>query len=406
VSEARGAAFSPKVILALVAVGIVSFAGLAVLSAYAPDLRTSIDGGADALSSSAVGFKGAVVMMKALDAPVVISRARPRPQVADESLLILTPGIGTTAKDLRAFPAARRTLIVLPKWSTAPEPLRPGFVQKAGLSATDTYVDQLLKPYAKSTTLQHRKGVTRPQLFAAGAPFRERERLSSAEIDRLQTISGADWGPVLYNETGQLVLVRSRLRGNVFVLSDPDLLNTQGLAKLDNARTGMAIIEGLRAGHRGVLFDVTLNGHTRGRGIGRMVLEPPWLAATLCGVAAALLMGLHGLARFGPARSKGRAIALGQTALVDNSAGLVRMARKEHELAPAYAALTLTLIGQAAGGERTDKPGWLAGLARLRGATQPEELAAEAERAKTRDDLLTVARKLYHWRLEMTRERR
>jgi hypothetical protein len=406
VSEARGAAFSPKVILALVAVGIVSFAGLAVLSAYAPDLRTSTDGGANALSSSAVGFKGAVVMMKALDAPVVVSRARPTTRAAGQSLLVLTPTVATRGKDLAAFPEALVTLIVLPKWATAPEPLHPGFVRKAGTVGSTADATELLKAYAPATGVVRLKGASRPVLRGGAGPFARGTYLPLADIDRLQTIAGEGWRPALVDGQGRMVLAYSKKKPRVLVLADPDLLNTQGLAKLDNARAGVAILDTLRQHETGVLFDVTLNGYTRGRGIGRMVLEPPWLAATLCGVAAALLMGLHGLARFGPARSKGRAIALGQTALVDNSAGLVRMARKEHELAPAYAALTRTLIGQAAGGERTDKPGWLGGLARLRGATQPEELAAEAERAKSRDDLLTVARKLYHWRLEMTRERR
>ena len=49
---------------------------------------------------------------------------------------------------------------------------------------------------------------------------------------------------------------------------------------------------------------------------------------------------------------------------------------------------------------------WLEDLAARRGAAAPGELAAEAERAKTRDDLMAVARKLYEWRGEMTRERR
>jgi hypothetical protein len=140
------------------------------------------------------------------------------------------------------------------------------------------------------------------------------------------------------------------------------------------------------------------------------MLEPPWLAATLCGVAAAILMGLHGLARFGPVQRRGRAFALGKRALVDSSAGLVRMAGRDAELAPAYAALTRDLIARRAGGvmrgsaEETDH--WLADLARLRGTTSPAELSAEADRARTRDDLIAVGRRLYDWRLEMTRERR
>jgi hypothetical protein len=118
-----------------------------------------------------------------------------------------------------------------------------------------------------------------------------------------------------------------------------------------------------------------------------------------------VLMGLHALARFGQPRAGGRAFALGARALVDNSADLVRMAKKEHELAPAYADLIRSLVARAAGGH-TAQEHWLDDLARRRGATAPGELAAEAQTAKTRDDLMAVARKLYDWRGEMTRERR
>ena len=83
---------------------------------------------------------------------------------------------------------------------------------------------------------------------------------------------------------------------------------------------------------------------------------------------------------------------------------MVRMARREHELAPDYAALTRALVERAAGG-RID-PTWLDDTARRRGAAAPGDLAAEAARAKSRDDTLAIARKLYDWRGEMTRERR
>jgi len=45
-------------------------------------------------------------------------------------------------------------------------------------------------------------------------------------------------------------------------------------------------------------------------------------------------------------------------------------------------------------------------MAARRGAAAPGALAAEAETTTTRDDLLAVAKKLYEWRGEMTRERR
>jgi hypothetical protein len=406
---ARAPAFSPKTILALVIVGLVSFSGLAVLSAYAPELRGGADGQGHALSSSAVGFKGAVVMLKAEDAPTVISRAVPKAQADAIPLLVLTPGLRNSAKDLAPFETQENVLIVLPKWAVSPHPTRLGFVDKAGIAETGGSAAALLKAYATKTEISHRKGVSRPVLRAGGTIFSGGTYLPLGDIDGLQTISGEGWQPALVDDQGRTVLARSKSHTGVLVLADPDLLNTQGLAKLDNARAGMAIVNTLRGGE-GVLFDVTLNGFRRGRGIGRLMLEPPWLSATLCGVAAALLLGLHGLARFGPTRTTGRAIALGKRPLVDNSAGLVRMARKEHELAPAYAALTLSLATRAGGGDRTasaeDNERWLTELSRRHGAASPADLRAEADRARTRDDLLNIGRKLYDWKLEITRERR
>ncbi|HEY8572949.1 DUF4350 domain-containing protein [Phenylobacterium sp.] len=399
-------AFSPRVILALVLVGVISFSALAVLSAYAPEIRAGSEGGGNALSGSAVGFKGAVILLQARGVPAVVSRTRPPAEAAARSLLVLTPSFLDDPKELQAFPPAAATLVVLDKWRWADDPKRKGFVVKVGPEPFTERADRLLKPFAASSTVAKRKGVSKPVLHGTGTVFAEGTYLPLAQIEGLQTISGEGWIPLLADEQGRPVLVRSKKTPHLHVLADPDLLNTQGVAKLDNARAGMAVIDALR-GDGGVLFDVTLNGYKRGQGLWRMMLEPPWLAATLCAVAAAVLMGLHALARFGPARARGRAFALGKRALVDNSAGLVRMARKEHELAPAYVGLTKTLVGRVAGGTMASADdAWLARLARTRGADDSETLEREAERARSRADLVALARKLYAWRLEMTRERR
>jgi hypothetical protein len=407
-AAARPPAFSPRTILALIAVGLVSFSGLVVLAAYAPELRSASDPGAHALSSSAVGFKGAVIMLQSEGVPAVVSRAPPKKN--SPNLLILTPEMGANERSLEPFALQSRKLIVLPKWMVMGQPLHPGFVQKVGVWENSVAATALLNRYAKKTDILRRAGVSRPVL--RGDPsFGADVSLPLGDVDRLQTVApGGEWDPILSDEQGGIVLARSSTQAGVFLLADPDLLNNQGLARLERARAGMAILNILRAG-QGVDFDVTLSGFGRGRGIGRLMLEPPWLAATLCGVAAALLMGLHGLARFGPTLTRGRAIALGKQALVDNSAGLVRMARREHELAPAYAALTQALIRRFVGGGDHGATGgeadrWLTDLARQRGAAAPEDLAREAGRAQSRDALLAVGRKLYLWRVEITGERR
>jgi hypothetical protein len=396
-------AFSPRTVLALVLVGVVSLAGLAVLSAYAPDLRGGQDGRAHALSKSAVGYAGAAILLKAAGAPVVVSRTRPsRPA---ESVVILTPEAGLSPRQLQGYPKGRLTLIVLPKWRTTHDPIRRGFVRKAGVMEGRRGLTPLLASYASKTIVSYGPGRARPVLHGVAGPFADIRALRPGTVDRLGTIGGEGWTPLLVDDQGRAVLVRSTKTPSVWVLAEPDLLNNQGLASRDTARVAMTILQAAREGERPLLFDVTLNGYERGRGLGRLMLEPPWLAATLIAVAAGVLMGLHALARFGQPRRRGRAVALGARALVDNSADLIRAARKEHELAADYAALTRSVVLRGAGGHAAEA-GWLDELAARRGVAAPGDLTAEADAAASRDDLLAVARKLYEWRGEMLRERR
>lgn len=401
------AAFSPKVMIALVLVGIFAFSGFTVLSVYAPELRGGEDGGAHALSKSAVGYAGAAVMLKAEGVPVVISRSPLTRATAGRALRVLTPGPEITAEDLKPYDRSAPLLIVLPKWMAAPDPTHLGWVRKAGL-LVDGLAVRPAKALEGASALHRRTGVSAPKLHGAGAPFEAGTYLPLGPMDQLQTLSGSDWRPVLVDEEGRIVLGRWR-DSSVLVLSDPDLLNTQGLKSLDTARAGMAILNTLR-GEDGVAFDVSLNGFKRSRSVLRLMFEPPMLGATLCAVAAALLMGLHAVARFGPAVGGGRAFALGKRALVDTSADLIRAAGKEHDLAAAYAGLTEARAAKAAGERETDPAGRTERLVRLERLRRPadslEALNQAARAARTRGETLSVAAKLFHWRSEMTRERR
>jgi uncharacterized protein DUF4350 len=405
----KAPAFSPKVILALILVGVFSFSAFAVLFAYAPDLRNGSDGGAHALSKSAVGFAGATVLLNRTGAPTVISRS-PSAAAGSSTVLVLTPSPATDAEQLAAFGGRQRTLIVLPKWGTAPDPMRPEWVRKAGVVETTALATAQLKDFAKATRIGHRGGQSSPVLRSRDdGVFAPGTTLALGQVDRLQTLSGEGWEPVLVDEQGGIVLATAPKK-DIFVLADPDLLNTQGLRSLDTARAAVAIIDALRLNGGGVAFDVTLNGFERGRSLLKTMLEPPLVGATLCAVAAAILAGLHALVRFGPAARRSRAIALGKTALVDNSAALVRMAKKEPQLLAAYAELTQALAAKAAGGHAglavESRTTWLAKLARVRRTgLKLEDLMDEAGRAKGRPDTLSAARRLHEWRLEVTRER-
>ncbi len=399
--------FSTGTVLALVIVSVVSLSALVVLGAFAPSLRGGDQPAAHALSSSAVGFRGATLMLEDEGVPVSVLRAPSRADVANRMLMVLTPPSGVQPAALSKLDRAFRVLIILPKWDTAPDLARPGFVTKLGVGVAPGNVAAMLAPYAEQTDVRRRADVARPSLRGddEGGPFAAATFLQLGPVDRLQTIGGDGWLPALVDDQGRMVLAQSRRRPEVLVLTDPDLLNTQGIANLDTARAGMAILDVLK-GSAGVGFDVTLNGIKEQRSILALMLEPPWLAATLCAVAAALLMGAHAFARFGAPKAQGRAVAMGREALVETSAGLVRVAGKEHELAPAYGALTCSLIAHAVGTDEGANPDWLSDLARRRGAAAPEALAGEARRVRSRGDLLAVGRRLYQWRQEITRGRR
>ena len=407
--------FSPKVVLALVLTAVFSASAFLALSAYAPDLRTGQDGGAHALSKSAIGYAGLARLLRDEGRTVLISRSPPGRSANGAALarsdprglLILTPKPGAAPKDLQAFNFRGWIMIVLPKWGGSPNPLRPGWVDKAGLFDPGA-VAAPVTGLAKGAAIARRTGVTAPvlRLRTRRTPDGVDMRLSA--VDRLQTISGPGLKPVLTDEAGRAVLARYG-DSQIFILADPDLINTQGLASLDNARLAQAVIDAFGPGP--VIFDVTLAGFTRGRSLLRLMLEPPLLGVVICLLAAAALMGLHAAARFGPPLVGGRALALGKLALADNSAGLIRMARREPRMAPGYAALVREGVARAVGVPRGLEAGEAdAVLDRLGAArhvtTTWSELAAQAQAVNTNADLMRLARRLFDWRLEMMRERR
>ena len=404
--------FSSLAVLWMVVVGGVSALLFLVLTAYAPQLRNESNGAEHALSKSAVGYAGLVALMRDEGVPVLISR-NPHPAREERSrLLVLTPGLQADPKAMAALAGSDAELIVLSKWATVPDQAHPGWVMKLDLAPSELIDKQLLHAFDGGDHIERRGGASRPDLRTTGAYLQPGARLPAGEIDRLQTIAGPDqgWLGIVESEPGHAVLIKKADR-QVFILSDPDLLNNQGLAQLDNARGASLLINVLRGGTQPVFFDLTLAGFTRSRSLLGLAFEPPFLAATLCAIAAAGLMGLHAVARFGAPLRPAPTFALGKRALADNSAALIRLVRREHRMGAGYAALTRALTAKAVGAPRDlndDQMDALLdrlGQAKHAGAAF-SDLEREAREARDVAGLMTAARKLHQWRLEMTHERR
>jgi len=403
-AKSTGGAFSPLIMIVAVLVGVVCFAGLGLLSAYAPELKSGNDGGGHALSRGATGFGALPILLRDLGAPVVMHRGV-LTEASDDSLLILTPTPDTQPEQIDEIEHFGATLIVLPKWTTMPDPKHQGWVRTLGVLAPEAALEPLPKALRKGSLVTVRKGpetvaLRRPDGTPFGMPVR---------VEGLRTLSGPQWIPVVTDDQNRPVLVMHKeLR--TYVLADPDLINTQGLKTLAGARTGFALIDITRAQTSPVIFDLTLHGLKRSRNLLRLVLEPPFLGMTLVLAALAAFVGLQAVVRFGPTRETGRVIALGKRGLADNTAGLVRLARREHHMAAPYALLVRAAVARAIGAPRhlseASLDAFLDRVGRMNGASHTYfALAEQARTAKTSGDLMRVAGALYRWNQELTRGR-
>jgi hypothetical protein len=325
--------------------------------------------------------------------------------------VVFTPEYPPLAEELMAR-AQYDMLIVLPKWNAAPHPTRPGWVQRVG-ARDEGAIDAILSEIAPDVRIRRSDSAGRPTLSFARteAGPSPPAPMTAGLIETPQTLVGKDMEAVVVNDSGGVVLGRVYYDdAPIYILADPDFLNTAGIADANTARAGMAMLELVNYPGQPIAFDVTLNGFERTRSLIRLALEPPLLAATLCFAAAAGLMAWRSITHSAPKRHEERAIALGKRALADNSAALLRMARREHRMGWGYvqmiAAETADRIGVARGeGEEMlalfDRMGASLGVSR-----NFSDLAAEASAATDPVQMLAAARALHAWKEEMIRATR
>ncbi|MBP7704557.1 MAG: hypothetical protein KA105_04650 [Caulobacter sp.] len=421
-AAARQEVFRGRTVGLMIVVGVLAFAALTVLSVYAPNLRKGDDGGPHALSKSAIGYAGAAAYFKARGDNVLISRGR-LPVGAADGLLVLTPQLGHRRDTTDAVHFDGVRLVVLPKWHAGPDPRHPGWVRQGRIIPAEMVGSSVLKGYPKGIELERRAGRSRPTLNLGDGVARR-----IGDIESFQTLKGPNLQAVVTDERGGILLARvawpeakpsddsddvdedEALPPETYLLADPDLLNTQGLKSLATARATDVMIHNLSDGGP-LIFDATIHGFERSRSFLSLVFEPPFLGGTLCAVAAALLAGIGAAVRFGPVRVAPPPYAMGKTALVDTTAGLIRMARREHRMAEGYARLCRDLAARAVGAPRQleaeQLEAFLDRLGTQRGTVARfSDLIKAAREARNLTDLKTTARGLYDWRLEMTRENR
>lgn len=329
-SDEGASPFSATTMLLVIAVGVTAFIAMLVLGAYAPDLRSSRNGGTHALSNAATGFSGLVRLAEQTGRNPLIVRSQE--ELKDEDLAVITPDHGSI--DLSSIVerrGPRATLLVLPKWDTNSDEDRAGWVRVSGLlPAADPA--RALYPATPLWIRRERGNHEALKTVPFGAPS-DLQFLAPAIV---QWMSSDQLSPVISDAQGHIVL--GELKGRRFyILADPDLLNNHGMGDERQARAALALLDYLNStGANSILFDVTANGLGRSRSPLKLAFDVPFLAVTLTIFAAMLLAGWQALFRFGPVRRRPRAIAFGKAALVDNSAALFRKAGRQSHLGGRY----------------------------------------------------------------------
>lgn len=397
---ASSALISLRTALIIVIIGVLSFSSLFVLLAFAPDLQDKNYAGPHAYSKSALGYNFSAELLKETGFDVRMSRNPDLLQdVDDDNLLVLTPGGDYHSDDLEALETNRYglVLIVLPK--------------RMGLTSFTDRRRQSNTELLPTADVQRLLSVIDADLKVSQIPA-----VSSLSFD------GEDW-PVQFQEVTQVITdgpvlnilsssegtVFGRVSGtNVFILSDPELMNTHGLSSLDNSVVMLELFDAhvYSKDDVAINFDTTIHGFERTRNLLRLVFEPPLLGATLFAFATAILLGWTAFVRFGKLPNPEPALKAGRTTLINSTAGLFSQTQREAGLAADYGKLverqTINDLGYSEDMNSAQTDRILQQLINTRSDDAGKAVTPpDASSVKTSGQLVNFAKAYHQWKRNM-----
>lgn len=329
---------------------------------------------AHANSNALDGYSGLVELLELRGHSVELARA-PLGGDAYDTLLVLTPTADTDPAELQSVIEARQyvgpTIVILPKWSSMPLPanapdsagddwvqVQPGYApiwfEQVPLFAPLTLAQGGTQGWSGLGLSGNLPDTTQAQAITE-VPGKELIALvSDSEGDLLAgywnrggyhpglaAAAGVTFAPDIEDEQGsdQFPLI---------VIAEPDLLNNYGMADQSRAMAAVALIDlAMEGGELPVVFDLTMPGLGASDNLLTLAFRPPFLAATLCLLAAMLVVGWRAFRRFGPPLAEEPEMVHGKTQLARNGAALVQRTRRWHLLGAPYGAMIAARIAAA-----------------------------------------------------------
>lgn len=271
-------------------------------------------------SASALGHQGLIRLLQQLGDPVVQQRSRTLP-VHCRLVVFAEPGEsrGEREDDLveEWLRQAGSALLVLPKRRGTEDFQHAGWIADDELLALGD-VRQRLQQFAGVAGTREPGVIRVPDVGGWRAAWDLPEPTIAGPVQLLQRDGVA---PIVQCDQGVLV----GALGDLFVLSDPDVIANHGLGQGRNAEFAVALLRRLADGG-GIAFDERRHGFALEPSIWRAIGEFPLVLVPvhLLLVLALVLWIANG--RFGPVRAAAPAIAAGKSFLVDHIAGLLHSA--------------------------------------------------------------------------------
>jgi hypothetical protein len=316
-----GELFSPRTLLAIIAIGTAAFVGMIYLSMFGggdPEFEI----GPSTYSSSALGHKALTETLRRIDVPVVVSRFRTAEKAGEGSLLVLAePDDSDMSKELvGGLRDAPHGLLVLPKWDGRRDVAKPRWVGSMGMVEEET-VEAVLEAAQIDALVKRVDGTFTLDVPTLGGQI----ELTNPQV----IIDSQGLTPVVSFKGGILIGETADGSGRQWVLSDPDIIANHGIDQGDNAVVAVSIIEGLRPAGGVVIFDETIHGLELRPNLLRAAFELPFGIVTLSATVAIALAIWAGLMRFGRPDPSQRALQPGKITLIRTTADLLRQGSRK-----------------------------------------------------------------------------
>jgi hypothetical protein len=412
--------FSRRRLAWAVGVAVASFTIFLLLLAYGRDLERPAPG-PNTFSRSALGYQGAAELLRAMGLGVVSRQAPAGSGVGpDHPLVVAEPDPGAGGGSARqqilwqeALDRKAPLVVVLPKWAPGePQKGRPEWLSEVELMSPEQVRPALKRLRDSEHPIEVRR-FSRAKGCEVIWQGEENPRPLKIDIEAVvQLLRSEELEPVIQCAGGLLVARRPATanRPQVVVIADPDLLNNYGLGRGENASVVYQIFT--RAlGAKGVVFDETIHGFNRTRGLIAEALRFPMVLAVLQGVVLLGVVLWAGMGRFGKPLPVTVGLTAGKEVLIGNTAELLTGGGHMADSASRYFQQTTRAVAAyyflPPDLPETERLARLQALSEGHGKRlNLKALEADLQRLpagrRGQDQAAWIAQRLYQWRVEMT----